>query len=134
MLYFLAGTDKGDNEVDSKASKTSTNICDTQQSGVTNGDNISTDAMPVDSVVRASESQAIAGSSTKQAKLEEGMKTCNSESTVFRPRSPDNSPDTAEDATFKVIFSKSKYDITFPLDDTVAQLKDHLEVITGELM
>ena len=38
--------------------------------------------------------------------------------------------DTREHVDFKVIFNKQKYDVSFPLDDTVTQLKNHLEKIT----
>lgn len=33
---------------------------------------------------------------------------------------------------FKVIYNKKKYDVNFPLDDTIGQLKLHLQDITGD--
>ena len=33
---------------------------------------------------------------------------------------------------FKVVYNKQKYDINFPLDETVQSLKDHLTSVTGE--
>lgn len=32
---------------------------------------------------------------------------------------------------FKVVFNKQKYDVCFPLDETVASLKKHMETLTG---
>ncbi|GAB6020405.1 Ubiquitin domain-containing protein ubfd1 [Chamberlinius hualienensis] len=32
---------------------------------------------------------------------------------------------------FKVIYNKQKYDVSFPLDDTVATLKQHIQTLTG---
>jgi hypothetical protein len=32
---------------------------------------------------------------------------------------------------FKVIYNKNKYDVNFPLDSTVSQLKQHLQDIIG---
>lgn len=51
----------------------------------------------------------------------------------------DNSGCTEEDITsvdketieFKVVYNKAKFDIVFPLDDSIAQLKKHLEYVTG---
>ncbi|KAE8740118.1 hypothetical protein FOCC_FOCC014378 [Frankliniella occidentalis] len=137
----MAGTDKGDNEVDSKSSKPPSSACgeQVQQGDLTNGNS------PADSNVIDSALSGIQGCSTQKsvtpgcsslegelgAACTSQIQTCkDSDSASFRPRSPDHSPNT-EDVDFKVIFSKSKYDITFPLDDTVAQLKEHLEMITG---
>ena len=36
-----------------------------------------------------------------------------------------------ETVSFKVIFSKQKFDVTFELDETVASLKSHIEKLTG---
>lgn len=36
-----------------------------------------------------------------------------------------------ENVDFKVIFNKQKYDVNFPLDDTVAVLKQHIQSLTG---
>ena len=36
-----------------------------------------------------------------------------------------------ETVSFKVIYNKQKHDVTFPLDNTVIDLKKHLEQITG---
>lgn len=38
-----------------------------------------------------------------------------------------------ETVTFKVVFNKKKYDVTFALEDTVADLKTHLETLTGNM-
>lgn len=37
----------------------------------------------------------------------------------------------AEAVEFKVIYNKMKYDVVFPLDETVSSLKMHIETITG---
>jgi hypothetical protein len=36
-----------------------------------------------------------------------------------------------ESVDFKVIYSKNKYDVSFPLDSTVGELKQHLQDIIG---
>jgi hypothetical protein len=36
-----------------------------------------------------------------------------------------------ERVDFKVIYSKNKYDVSFPLDSTVGELKQHLQDIIG---
>lgn len=36
-----------------------------------------------------------------------------------------------EETSFKVIYNKNKYDISFPLNCTVMQLKSHLQNIIG---
>ena len=36
--------------------------------------------------------------------------------------------------TFKVIYNKQKFDVTFPLDATVASLKSHIETLTSKLL
>ncbi|KAK3091100.1 hypothetical protein FSP39_017109 [Pinctada imbricata] len=36
-----------------------------------------------------------------------------------------------ETVDFKVVFNKQKYDVTFPLDETVANLKVHVQKLTG---
>lgn len=36
--------------------------------------------------------------------------------------------------TFKVVFNKKKYDISFDLDSTISQLKEHLHSIIGIYM
>ena len=33
---------------------------------------------------------------------------------------------------FKVVFNKKKYDVSFPLDETIAKLKTHIQEITGK--
>ncbi len=33
---------------------------------------------------------------------------------------------------FKVVFNKKKFDVSFDLDSTIAQLKEHLHTIIGE--
>ena len=48
--------------------------------------------------------------------------------------SSNNSTNTKETVSFKVIYNKQKHDVTFPLDDTVIDLKKHLEEITGEIV
>ena len=46
--------------------------------------------------------------------------------------STDPSVNTVKDVgIFKVIFNKKKYDVSFPLDSTIAQLKEHLHTIIG---
>ena len=45
--------------------------------------------------------------------------------------SSNNSTNSKETVAFKVIYNKQKHDVTFPLDDTVIDLKKHLEEITG---
>lgn len=42
------------------------------------------------------------------------------------------STDTREKVDFKVIFNKQKYDVTFPIDETVAKLKSHIQTLTGK--
>lgn len=39
--------------------------------------------------------------------------------------------DTQETVDFKVIFNKQKYDVTFPVNNTIAKLKSHVESLTG---
>ncbi|XP_032790982.2 ubiquitin domain-containing protein UBFD1 isoform X1 [Daphnia magna] len=39
--------------------------------------------------------------------------------------------DGVKDVIFKVVFNKKKHDVSFPLDATIAQLKDHLHTIIG---
>lgn len=36
--------------------------------------------------------------------------------------------------TFKVIYSKQKYDVTFSLDATVSSLKSHIETLTSKFV
>ena len=36
-----------------------------------------------------------------------------------------------ETVDFKIVFNKQKHDVTFPLDDKVQDLKQHIEKITG---
>lgn len=43
----------------------------------------------------------------------------------------DLSTDTRTTVDFKVIFNKQKYDVTFPIEETVAKLKSHIETLTG---
>ncbi|KAL4239848.1 Ubiquitin domain-containing protein ubfd1 [Mactra antiquata] len=38
---------------------------------------------------------------------------------------------TMETVTFKVIYNKQKYDVTFPIDKTVLELKKHVQTLTG---
>lgn len=151
LIILSAGTDKGDNDADGKSSKPPTNVCNeaTPPSDLPNGSTSSADAAPPDAPAAAtattcmevevsegtSAEQLASGSGSKEPEKQgiactTKIKTCDSDSARFHPKSPEHSP-SSEDVDFKVIFSKSKYDITFPLDDTVAQLKDHLEVITG---
>lgn len=150
LIILSAGTDKGDNDADGKSSKPPTNVCNeaTPPSDLPNGSTSSADAAPPDAPATAttcmevevsegtSAEQVASGSGSKEPEKQgiactTKIKTCDSDSARFHPKSPEHSP-SSEDVDFKVIFSKSKYDITFPLDDTVAQLKDHLEVITGK--
>lgn len=42
--------------------------------------------------------------------------------------------DAGEKIDFKVVFNKQKYDVTFPLDHTVAKLKIHIQTLTGKLL
>ena len=42
-----------------------------------------------------------------------------------------NSGNCGETVEFKVIFNKQKHDVTFPLDNTVLKLKDHIQTLTG---
>jgi hypothetical protein len=44
---------------------------------------------------------------------------------------PEPSATPAEAVEFKVIYNKMKYDVVFPLDETVSSLKMHIETITG---
>lgn len=37
-----------------------------------------------------------------------------------------------EAVSFKLVFNKTKYDIEFPLDGTIKQLKEHLSSIISE--
>lgn len=68
--------------------------------------------------------------STEQSE-EKKQKLDNSET------SPELKTEAAEDAatkemvTFKVMFNKQKYDVTFDLDGTVSALKSHIQTITG---
>ncbi|KAJ8307777.1 hypothetical protein KUTeg_014670 [Tegillarca granosa] len=39
--------------------------------------------------------------------------------------------DVGEKIDFKVVYNKQKYDVTFPLDHTVAKLKIHIQTLTG---
>lgn len=39
----------------------------------------------------------------------------------------------AEETTFRVIYNKNKYDVSFPLNLTVMELKTHLQSIIGKL-
>lgn len=41
--------------------------------------------------------------------------------------------DGVKDVIFKVVFNKKKHDVSFPLDATIAQLKDHLHTIIGKM-
>ena len=36
-----------------------------------------------------------------------------------------------ETVDFKIIYNKKKFDVTFPLDDTVTSLRKHVETLTG---
>lgn len=125
---FSAGTDKGDNDVDGKAAKPG-DVAQQKDLAEVNppASDPSSSQVASSSCMEVDSADAPAAASSSQAAC--STKSCISESS-FRPRSPEHSPN-IEDVEFKVIFSKSKYDITFPLDDTVAQLKDHLEIITG---
>lgn len=38
-----------------------------------------------------------------------------------------------EETTFRVIYNKNKYDVSFPLNLTVMELKTHLQSIIGKL-
>lgn len=40
----------------------------------------------------------------------------------------------AETIDFTVIYNKNKYDVQFPLDDNVGQLKKHLEDVIGKYL
>lgn len=42
-----------------------------------------------------------------------------------------NSPSLSETISFKVIFNKRKYDVTWELDKTVLSLKDHIQTLTN---
>ena len=53
------------------------------------------------------------------------------DTTTTTSNSSNNSTNTKETVAFKVIYNKQKHDVTFPLDDTVIDLKKHLEEITG---
>ncbi|KAI1291855.1 Ubiquitin domain-containing protein UBFD1 [Halotydeus destructor] len=44
--------------------------------------------------------------------------------------SNENVPSNKETIDFKVIYNKEKYDVTFPVDDTVSCLKQHIEKLT----
>ena len=35
---------------------------------------------------------------------------------------------------FKVVYNKQKLDVEFPLDETVAKLKTHIQTLTGTVM
>lgn len=40
--------------------------------------------------------------------------------------------DIGESVTFKVIYNKQKYDVTFELDKTILDLKKHVQTLTGK--
>lgn len=40
--------------------------------------------------------------------------------------------DGVKNVIFKVVFNKKKYDVSFPLDSTIAKLKNHLHTIIGK--
>ncbi len=56
--------------------------------------------------------------------------TCKSDISEGASASADTAP--KETVDFKVVYNKQKYDVTFPVDDSVSSLKAHLEKLTGE--
>ncbi|XP_063444728.1 ubiquitin domain-containing protein UBFD1-like isoform X1 [Mytilus trossulus] len=54
-----------------------------------------------------------------------------SQNTDVTTNESDSSIDTRQKVDFKVIFNKQKYDVTFPIDETIAKLKSHIETLTG---
>lgn len=47
------------------------------------------------------------------------------------PVVPANAGTLQDVGTFKVVFNKKKFDISFDLDSTISQLKEHLHSIIG---
>lgn len=52
-----------------------------------------------------------------------------SDSTSTSDTVTDDTP--KETVSFKVIYNKQKFDVTFPLDDTILSLKAHIQTFTG---
>ena len=42
-----------------------------------------------------------------------------------------NNSGNCETVEFKVIFNKQKFDVNFPMDNTVRKLKEHVQTLTG---
>ena len=53
--------------------------------------------------------------------------------TASTSATPEKTDDTSskEQVSFKVIYSKEKFEVSFPIDNTVEQLKKHMETLTG---
>ena len=48
--------------------------------------------------------------------------------------SAETSSEPKEMVDFKVIYNKVKHDVSFALDDTVANLKGHIQTLTGRVV
>lgn len=59
------------------------------------------------------------------------IKSCAQETGIEPPKLQPTLP-SSETIDFTVIFNKNKYDVQFPLDDNIGQLKKHLEDVIGE--
>ncbi|XP_068248670.1 ubiquitin domain-containing protein UBFD1-like isoform X2 [Palaemon carinicauda] len=76
-----------------------------------------------------------------ETKTEESQHEPSPESTLQPSDEKDDKPDTTdsqniaggETVSFKLIYSKQKYDIEFPVDNTIKQLKEHLSSIINVL-
>lgn len=58
------------------------------------------------------------------------IKSCAQETGIEPPKLQPTLP-SSETIDFTVIFNKNKYDVQFPLDDNIGQLKKHLEDVIG---
>jgi len=61
----------------------------------------------------------------------EPITTTNDETELPQSEMNNHSSEPKELVDFKVIYNKQKFDISFPFDDTVATLKQHIQVLTG---
>lgn len=111
-----AGAEKGDNS-DVKSSPGSSSSCSDSKDKV-NSENASTSEEVSEDI-----SEGACGGSPE---LEKSASETNPQSP--KPCCAAQEQDMVE---FKVIFNKVKHDIKFPFDNTVLQLKDHLNTITG---
>lgn len=58
------------------------------------------------------------------------INSCAQETGIEPPKLQTTLP-SSETIDFTVIFNKNKYDVQFPLDDNIGQLKKHLEDVIG---